>query len=192
MTQRIIVGITGASGAILGKRVLELLLGTEELESHLIVTPAAERTLSLELDGTALQAVQALATVCHRCDDVSASIASGSFRCEGMIIAPCSMHTLSAIAHGLADNLLTRAADVTLKERRRLVLIAREAPLHAGHLEAMLKVTNLGGIILPPVPAFYARPQTIDDIVTQIAARSLDLLGVDVEGCLRRWGSSTT
>ncbi len=188
MTQRIIVGITGASGAILGRRVLELLHGTADVESHLVVTPAAERTLSLEIDAAALQQVRALATVCHRCDDVAAAIASGSFRCLGMIVAPCSMHTLSAIAYSLADNLLTRAADVTLKERRRLVLVAREAPLHAGHLEAMLKVTNLGGIILPPVPAFYARPQTIDDIVTQIAARALDLLGVDVEGSLRRWG----
>jgi len=191
MKRRVVVGISGASGAILGRRVLELLRGAPDIESHLVVTPAAETTLALELDSSAPQAVRALATICHPCDDVSSAIASGSFRSEGMIIAPCSMRTLSAIAYGLADNLLTRAADVTLKERRRLVLVAREAPLHAGHLEAMLKVTNLGGIVLPPVPAFYARPQTIDDIVTQIAARALDLLGVDVEGSLVRWNSPT-
>ncbi len=191
MKQRIIVGISGASGAILGRRVLELLNEAANVECHLVVTPAAERTMALELNGRALEAARSLATVCHSYDDVSAAIASGSFRCDGMIIAPCSMRTLSAIAYGLADNLLTRAADVTLKERRRLVLLARESPLHAGHLEAMLKVTNLGGIIFPPVPAFYARPQTIDDIVTQIAARALELLGVDVEGRMKRWGQTS-
>lgn len=190
MKQRIIVGISGASGAILGQRVLELLSHAADVECHLIVTPAAERTIALELDETGLQSLRELGTVYHSCDDVSASIASGSFRCDGMIIAPCSMRSLSAIANGLADNLLTRAADVTLKERRRLVLVAREAPLHAGHLEAMLRVTNLGGIIFPPVPAFYAQPRTIDDIVTQIAARALGLLGVNVEGYTRRWGET--
>lgn len=188
MTQRIIVGITGASGAILGRRVLELLHDAANVESHLVVTPAAERTFFLELGPHALQQTQSVATLRHDIGDVSAAIASGSFRCQGMIVAPCSMRTLSAIASGLSDNLLTRAADVTLKERRRLVLLTREAPLHSGHLDAMLKVTNLGGIIFPPVPAFYTKPQTIDDIVTQIAARSLDLLGVDVEGALKRWG----
>ncbi|MCB1503594.1 MAG: UbiX family flavin prenyltransferase [Hyphomicrobiaceae bacterium] len=190
MKQRIIVGVSGASGAIIGRRVLELASVAANVESHLVITPAAERTICLEQGNEALQSARALATVCHPCDDVSAAIASGSFDCQGMIIAPCSMRTLSAIAYGLADNLLTRAADVTLKERRRLVLIAREAPLHSGHLEAMLKVTNLGGIIFPPVPAFYTRPQTIDDIVTQIAARSLSFLGVDVEVSLKRWSQT--
>lgn len=189
MMQRIIVGISGASGAILGQRVLKLLNQAVDVESHLVVTPAAERTISLELEGVTRQSLEEMASFCHSCNDVSSPIASGSFRSDGMIIAPCSMRTLSAIAHGLADNLLTRAADVTLKERRRLVLLAREAPLHAGHLEAMVKVTNLGGIIFPPVPAFYAKPRTIDDIVTQIAARSLELLGLDVENSIRRWGS---
>ncbi|MGD9669895.1 MAG: UbiX family flavin prenyltransferase [Hyphomicrobiaceae bacterium] len=192
MTQRIIVGISGASGAIFGRRILEMLNDAANVESHLVVTPAAERTISLELHRNALSALSTLATVRHSCDDVSASIASGSFRSDGMIIAPCSMRTLSAIAHGLADNLLTRAADVMLKERRRLVLLAREAPLHAGHLEAMVKVTNLGGIIFPPAPAFYAKPQTIDDIVTQIAARSLELLGVVVESSIQRWDPPPT
>lgn len=188
MTQRIIVGVSGASGAIIGRRVLELLNAVACVESHLVFTPAAERTMRLEQGENSLEVCRALAAVCHPCNDVSAAIASGSFDCQGMIIAPCSMRTLSAIAYGLSDNLLTRAADVTLKERRRLVLIAREAPLHSGHLEAMLKVTNLGGIIFPPVPAFYAKPQTIDDIVTQIAARSLSLLDIDVEARLKRWG----
>lgn len=190
MKQRIIVGISGASGAIIGQRVLELLNQMADVECHLVVTPAAEKTIAMELGGTMLHALGSLATLCHCCDDVSASIASGSFRCDGMIIAPCSMRTLSAIANGLADNLLTRAADVTLKERRRLVLLAREAPLHAGHLEAMLKVTSLGAIVFPPVPAFYAQPRTIDDIVTQIAARSLGLLGVNAERFTKRWGDT--
>lgn len=184
---RIIVGISGASGAALGLRALELLGASSRAESHLVVSPAAERTLALEVGPEAAAKARALASVVHDAGEIGAAIASGSFRTNGMIIAPCSMRTLSAVAHGLTDNLLTRAADVTLKERRRLVLLAREAPLHAGHLESMLKLTHMGAIVMPPVPAFYARPRTVDAIVTQIAARALELLGIDVEDAITRW-----
>ncbi len=186
-TRRFVIGISGASGAVLGLRCLELLSEIPSIESHLIVTPAAERTLSLEIDLHAHARAVALADVTHRCDDVGAAIASGTFRCEGMVVAPCSMRTLSAIAYGLSDNLLTRAADVALKERRRLVLVARESPLHAGHIEAMLKATGLGAIVLPPVPAFYTRPTSIDEVVSQVAARALELAGADMSRALVRW-----
>lgn len=185
--QRVIIGITGASGAALGLRTLELVADSFRVETHLVISPAAERTLALEVGTEAADKARSLASVVYDAADIGARIASGSFRSDGMIIAPCSMRTLSAIAHGLTDNLLTRAADVTLKERRRLVLLAREAPLHAGHLEAMLRLTRLGAIVMPPVPAFYARPSTVDEIITQIAARGLELLGVDVEDAIVRW-----
>ena len=184
---RLIIGISGASGALIGLRCLELLSSISDIESHLVVTQTGERTLALEVGEGALEKARALADITHLCDDVGASIASGSFDCSGMLIAPCSMRTLSSIAYGITDNLMTRAADVTLKERRKMVLVARETPLHAGHLEAMLKVTNLGAIVLPPVPAFYTRPKTVDEVVTQIAARALDLAGVDMSGVLKRW-----
>lgn len=184
---RIIVAISGASGAVLGLRVLELLADGQRAESHLVISPAAERTLTLEVGDDAPARARSLAGVVYDAPNIGARIASGTFRCSGMVVAPCSMRTLSAIAHGLTDNLITRAADVMLKERRRLVLLAREAPLHAGHLNAMLAVTNLGAIVMPPVPAFYAHPQSLDDVVTQIAARSLDLLGLDVDHALARW-----
>jgi len=186
-TRRFVIGISGASGAILGLRCLEMLREISGIESHLVVTPAAERTLSFEIDRQAHARALALADVTHRCNDVGAAIASGSFRCQGMVVAPCSMRTLSAIAYGLSDNLLTRAADVTLKERRRLVLVARETPLHAGHIEAMLKVTGLGAIVLPPVPAFYTRPGSLDEVVSQIAAHALELAGLDMSHALVRW-----
>lgn len=185
--QRIIVGISGASGAVLGLRALELVGDTFRVETHLVISTAAERTLALEVGPEAADRARSLASVVYDASNIGARIASGSFRSDGMIIAPCSMRTLSAIAHGLTDNLLTRAADVTLKERRRLVLLAREAPLHAGHLEAMLTLTRLGAIVMPPVPAFYAKPSTVDAIVTQIAARSLELLGIDVGDAIARW-----
>lgn len=185
--QRIIVGISGASGAVLGLRALELVGDTCRVETHLVISTAAERTLALEVGPEAADRARSLASVVYDASNIGARIASGSFRSDGMIIAPCSMRTLSAIAHGLTDNLLTRAADVTLKERRRLVLLAREAPLHAGHLEAMLTLTRLGAIVMPPVPAFYAKPSTVDAIVTQIAARSLELLGIDVGDAIARW-----
>ena len=185
--QRIIVGISGASGAVLGLRALELVGDTFRVETHLVISTAAERTLALEVGPEAADRARSLASVVYDASNIGARIASGSFRSDGMIIAPCSMRTLSAIAHGLTDNLLTRAADVTLKERRRLVLLAREAPLHAGHLEAMLTLARLGAIVMPPVPAFYAKPSTVDAIVTQIAARSLELLGIDVGDAIARW-----
>lgn len=185
--RRIVIGISGASGAAIGLRILELLRQAGTGEIHLVVTPAAQRTLRIEIDEHAADRARDLAHVVHKCSDLAAPIASGSFRCEGMIVAPCSMRTLSAVAYGLSDNLLTRAADVALKERRRLVLLARETPLHAGHIESMLKVTRLGAIVMPPVPAFYARPETVDQIVTQIAGRALELAGVDIDGVVARW-----
>lgn len=186
----LVVGITGASGAILGLRVLELLRRHVPAEVHLVVSDAARRTLKLEIGDHAFEEAQALATATHDIDDIVAPIASGSFRTAGMIVAPCSMRSLAAIAYAISDNLLTRAADVTLKERRRLILLAREAPLHAAHLDAMSRVTTLGAIVLPPVPAFYARPRTLDEAVTQIAARAIELAGFDPDHALVRWSGS--
>lgn len=187
---RLVVGITGASGAILGLRILELLHHHVAAEIHLVVSDAAQRTLAIEIGDNAFREAQALATATHDIRDLAAPISSGSFRTAGMIVAPCSMRSLAAIAHALSDNLLTRAADVSLKERRRLVLLAREAPLHAAHLEAMSKVTALGAIVLPPVPAFYARPKTLDEAVTQIAARAVEVAGIDPGPDLIRWSGS--
>jgi polyprenyl P-hydroxybenzoate/phenylacrylic acid decarboxylase-like protein len=185
--RRIIVGISGASGAILGLKTLELLSQSQGTEIHLVISKPGERTLRLEIDETAPQRARALAHFSHPIDDIGCAIASGSFRSDAMIIAPCSMRTLSAIAYGITDNLLTRSADVMLKERRRLVLLARETPLHAGHIEAMLRVTQLGAVVMPPVPAFYTRPATLDEIATQIVARALDLCGVPMDDVLVRW-----
>jgi 4-hydroxy-3-polyprenylbenzoate decarboxylase len=168
-------------------QVLKLLRQVGSIETHLVITAAAERTLAIEVDRHAVDRAHSLAHVVHSCTDLAAPIASGSYRCEGMIVAPCSMRTLSALAYGLSDNLLTRAADVMMKERRRLVLLAREAPLHAGHLEAMQRTTTLGAIILPPVPAFYMKPVTVDQIVNAIAARAIALAGVDLGDAVPRW-----
>ena len=183
--RRIIVAISGASGAVYGSRLLEALRDAPGVETHLVVSDAGWRNLEQEqrLDRAALQA---LAHHVHDVRDVGAAIASGSFRCAGMAIAPCSMRTLAAVAHGLGDNLITRAADVVLKERRRLVLVARESPLNLAHLRNMVSVTEMGAVVCPPVPAFYTRPQTIADIVDGSVARVLDLL--DVQHVLsRRW-----
>ncbi len=179
MTQprRLIVAITGASGAIFGVRLLHALKTLEYIETHLLVSDAGLLNLQHEL-GMSRPAVEKLANVVHDIRDVGASIASGSFRSEGMIVAPCSMKTLAAIAHGYADNLITRAADVVLKERRRLVLMVRETPLNLIHLRNMATVTEAGGIIFPPLPAFYHRPQTIDEMVDQTVARVLDIYGL--------------
>jgi len=177
-TRRIIVAISGASGAVYGARLLQVLRGLPGIETHLVVSDAGWRNLQHEL-GMERPAAQALAHQVHDVNNVGAAIASGSFQCHAMVVAPCSMRTLAAIAHGLADNLLTRAADVILKERRRLVLLARETPLHLVHLRNMTTVTEMGGIICPPVPAFYQRPQTVEDIVQHSVARSLDLLGLE-------------
>lgn len=176
--KRIIVGISGASGAVYGARLLQALQGMEGVESHLVVSRAGWLNLRHELDMERAE-VEALADHVHDLADVGASIASGSFAAHGMVVAPCSMRTLAAIAHGLADNLLTRAADVVLKERRRLVLLTRESPLHLVHLRNMATVTELGAICCPPMPAFYQRPTTIGEIVDHSVARALDLLGVD-------------
>ena len=183
--RRLIVGISGASGAVYGLRLLELLRGTG-IETHLVVTRAADVTRGHELELSARE-LRALATVHHPVTDIGAAIASGSFRTMGMIVAPCSVRTLSEIATGATGNLLTRAADVVLKERRRLVLLFRETPLHLGHIRNMLAATEAGAIVMPPVPAFYGRPATLDAVVTATACRALDLFDVDV-GRLARWG----
>ncbi len=182
---RMIVGITGATGIVYGIRLLEMLryLG---VETHLVVSRAGEMTRAHETDLTAAD-LRSLADLNYAASDIGAALASGSFRTMGMVIAPCTVRTLSEIATGVTSSLLTRAADVTLKERRRLVLLLRESPLHAGHLKSMLAVTEMGGIVAPPVPAFYTRPQTIDDIVDQTVGRVLDLFDLDTAR-FPRWG----
>ena len=176
--KRIVVGISGASGAVYGARLLQALREIGDVESHLVVSSAGWRNLRHELDMERAE-IEALADVAHELDNVGASIASGSFAAHAMVVAPCSMRTLAAIAHGLADNLLTRAADVMLKERRRLVLMVRESPLHLVHLRNMATVTELGAICCPPMPAFYQRPSTVGEIVDHSVARALDLLGLE-------------
>lgn len=175
--RRIIVAISGASGAVYGTRLLQVLRETAGIETHLVVSEAGWRNVEqeAELDRAA---IELLAHHVHDVREVGASIASGSFRCAGMAIAPCSMRTLAAIAHGLGDNLITRSADVMLKERRRLVLMVRESPLNLAHLRNMVSVTEMGGIVCPPVPAFYTQPRTVADIVDSSVARVLDLLDV--------------
>jgi 4-hydroxy-3-polyprenylbenzoate decarboxylase len=184
LRNRIIVGISGASGAIYGVRMLQVLTKLP-VETHLVMSRAAEMTLAYETDLTPKD-VRALADVVHGFGDVGAPIASGSFRTMGMVIAPCSVHSMAEIATGVTANLLTRAADVVLKERRRLVLLVRETPLHLGHLRAMTQVTEMGAIVMPPVPAFYTMPSTVDDIVNHTVGRALDLFGID-SGLVRRW-----
>jgi flavin prenyltransferase len=181
----LIVGISGASGAIYGVRLLEVLKG--KVPTHLVVSKSAALTLKKELD-LSVERIRALAQTNHQNTDVGAVISSGSFKTRGMVIAPCSIRTLSDIAYGTTDTLLSRAADVTLKERRRLVLVVREAPLHAGHLRSMLTVTENGAIVVPPVPAFYHQPKTIDDVVNQTIGRCLDLFDIDIGLVKRRQG----
>lgn len=184
---RLIVGITGSTGVIYGIRLLEVLQSVPEIETHLIISPAARQTLALETEYEIKQ-VEAMANCVYHHRDIAAAISSGSFKTRGMIVIPCSMKTLAGIAHSYSDNLLLRAADVTLKERRRLVLVPRETPLHLGHLRLMVQVTEMGGIILPPVPAFYHHPQTVDDIINQTVNRALDLLDVQLPADLfQRW-----
>ena len=182
---RLIVALSGSSGLPYGIRLLEVLrkLGTEEV--HLILTDAAKLNISVETDWR-VKDVEALADVVHNVMNISASIASGSFRTEGMIVAPCSIRTLSAITHSFADNLLVRAADVTLKERRRLVVMPREAPLHTGHCKLLYDASRLGVIVFPPMPTFYGRPRSIDDMVNTTIGRVLDLFGID-SGLVKRW-----
>ncbi len=183
--RRLVVAITGASGATYGIRALELLRRMPDIETHLILSNAALRTIADETDRSA-EDVRALADVVHSHKDIGAALASGSFRTAGMLIAPCSVKTLSDIATCHADGLIARAADVCLKERRRLVLLFRETPLHAGHIEMMAKATRNGAIVMPPVPAFYARPADLDAMVTHTVGRALDLFEIDA-GVVRRW-----
>jgi flavin prenyltransferase len=182
---RIVVAISGASGAIYGVRALELLREHGGYESHLVISPAGARTIREETPLTVAE-VEDLADARHSFRDIAAPLASGSFAVQSMLVAPCSVRTLGAIAVSLGDNLIVRAADVCLKERRRLVLLLRETPLHLGHIELMAQVTRYGAIVMPPVPAFYTHPATIGDIATQTAARALDLAGVTVPA-LERW-----
>lgn len=175
---RVVVGVTGASGAGIALRIVERLAGMKSVEIHLVLSQSARRTVLHEEGAQAMGRMFSLASVNHAIDDIGAAIASGSFPTAGMIVAPCSMRTLAAIATGLSDNLLTRAADVHLKERRKLVLMTRETPLHLIHLRNMCTVTEAGAIVMPPVPAFYNKPQSVDDIVDQLAARAIDQLGI--------------
>lgn len=182
---RVIVGMTGASGAIYGLRLLERLKQHPEVEIHLIVTRSGEKTVYLETGKLAAD-LKKLADVWHPIENIGSSLASGSYPTDGMVIAPCSIHTMSAIATGITDNLLTRAADVTLKERRRLILAVRETPLHAGHLRNLLALAEMGAVILPPIPAFYHKPQTLLDLVDHTVDRMLDQLGLP-DPQARRW-----
>ena len=176
--KRLIVAITGASGARYGVRLLELLGATEGIETHLMISDAAALNLHHELD-VKRKDIEALAHHVHSVRDIGACVASGSFRADGMVIAPCSMKTLAAVAHGMCDNLITRAADVTLKERRRLVLLVRETPFNLAHLRNMTAVTEMGGIIFPPLPALYQRPQSIDEMIDHTVGRVMDMLGLE-------------
>ena len=182
--RRLIIAITGASGTAYGVRLLQVLQATD-IETHLVLTDSAKLTMAAETDFQPAQ-VQALADVVHASKNVGATIASGSFVTLGMVIAPCSINTLSEIAWGITGNLISRAADVTLKERRRLILLTRETPLHAGHLKSMLQVTQNGAIVMPPVPALYIQPKSIDDIIDHTVGRILDLLGLDTD-LVQRW-----
>jgi len=189
--KRLIVGITGASGVVYGIRLLEILRDVAGVETHLVLTIAARRTLPLETDFSAEQ-VEALADHSYRPGDITAAISSGSFKTAGMVVAPCSMKTVSGIATSFSDNLLLRAADVVLKDRRRLVLLVRETPLHLGHLRLLVQVTEMGAIVMPPVPAFYHRPTSLDDVINQTLNRALDLLDIALDRDLfRRWQGPT-
>jgi len=173
----LVIGITGASGAIYGIRLLEVLSTNKEVETHLIISKAGEEIIRHETDW-GLEKVKALADVCYDIDDIGTRLSSGSFRRDGMVIAPCSMKTLSAMANSYADNLIVRSADITLKERKRLVLLVRETPFHLGHLRNMVKLTEMGAIVFPPVPAFYHKPQTIQDLVDFTIGRVLDMFDI--------------
>ncbi|HGH4619230.1 TPA: UbiX family flavin prenyltransferase [Enterobacter cloacae] len=185
--KRLIVGLSGASGAIYGVRLLQVLRDVPEVETHLVMSQAARQTLSLETD-LSLRDVQALANVVHDARDIAASISSGSFKTVGMVILPCSIKTLSGIVNSYTDTLVTRAADVVLKERRPLVLCVRETPLHLGHLRLMTQAAELGAVIMPPVPAFYHRPTSLDDVINQTVNRVLDQFDIDLpEDLFTRW-----
>ncbi len=185
--KRLIVGISGASGAIYGVRLLQVLRDVADVETHLVMSQAARQTLSLETDFS-LRDVQALADVVHDARDIAASISSGSFKTSGMVILPCSIKTLSGIVNSYTDTLVTRAADVVLKERRPLVLCVRETPLHLGHLRLMTQAAELGAVIMPPVPAFYHRPQSLDDVINQTVNRVIDQFDIELpDDLFVRW-----
>ena len=185
--QRLIVGFSGATGVIYGIRLLDVLRSVDDIETHLIISNAARRTIQLETDYT-VDEVEALADKPYNFNDVAAAISSGSYQTMGMVVMPCAIKTLSGIANCYSDNLILRAADVVLKERRKLILALRETPLHLGHLRLMVQVTEMGGIIVPPMPAFYHRPQTIDDIINQTVNRVLDVLDIQLPHDLfARW-----
>lgn len=185
--KRLIIGISGASGAIYGVRLLQVLRDVTDVETHLVMSQAARHTLALETD-LSVRDVQALANVTHDTRDIAASISSGSFQTAGMVILPCSIKTLSGIVHSYTDGLLTRAADVVLKERRPLVLCVRETPLHLGHLRLMTQAAEIGAVIMPPVPAFYHRPQTLDDVINQTVNRVLDQFDIALpQDLFTRW-----
>lgn len=182
--KRLVVGISGASGAIYGIRLLEVLAGLN-VETHLVISEAACRTIQLETPFS-LEKVRGLAHACHDTRDMGAVIASGSFLCEGMVVIPCSIKTLSGIANAYGDTLLIRAADVTLKEKRKLVLVPRETPLHKGHLKLLLTAADLGAVILPPFPAFYHQPRTLEDIIDHLVGKVLDMYHIE-HTLFRRW-----
>jgi 4-hydroxy-3-polyprenylbenzoate decarboxylase len=184
--KRIVVGMSGSSGAIFGIRVLEVLQQVGEVETHLVMTVAAAQTIALETDYKPRD-VEQLANKTYKIGDIAASLSSGSFATDGMIVIPCSMKTVAAIAYGYDENLLIRAADVTLKERRRLIVCPRETPLHLGHLRSLTQLAEIGAIVAPLMPAFYGRPQSLADIVDHQVGRLLDLLAIDTEGLAFRW-----
>ncbi len=184
LPRRLIVGISGASGIVYGVRILQVLQNSD-IETHLVMSESARMTLSTELD-LSVKEVEALASEVHSAKNIGASIASGSFKTMGMVVAPCSIKSLSEIAYGMTSGLLSRAADVVLKERRRLVLMIRETPLHSGHLRTMLQASENGAILMPPVPALYARPQSIDDMVNHTVGRCLDLFDIETD-LVKRW-----
>ncbi len=190
MKRRLVVGMSGASGQVLGIRLLEVLRQRPEIETHLVISPAARATIVQETDRTPGE-VQALADVTYRPGDIGAAIASGSFRTLGMVIVPCSIKTLSAVAHSYAADLLTRAADVTLKEGRPLILVVRETPLHLGHLRLMVQAAELGAILFPPMPAFYDRPHTVEAIIDGLVGRILIRLGLETT-LVKEWKGDRT
>ena len=188
--RRIVVGMSGASGAVYGIRMLEVLNAVDEIEVHLVMSPSAGRTIHDETDWK-VSDVEALADVVHNYKDIGASLSSGSYRHEGMVIAPCSVKTLSGIVNSYDDNLLVRAADVALKEKRRVVLMVRETPLHLGHIELMARAAKYGAVVMPPVPAFYIRPKSLDDIINQSVGKALDFFDVS-HTLFRRWKETET
>ena len=184
--KKLIVAISGASGVTYGVRILEVLNKLKEIETHLIISPSAERIVKTECNIDDIDKIKRLADIVHDFKDIGAKVASGSFLTEGMVVIPCSIKTLSGIANSYNENLIIRAADVCLKERRKLVVVVRETPLHLGHIELMEKVTRIGGVILPPMPSFYHEPENIDDIVNQTIGKVLDQFGIE-HNLFRRW-----